>query len=272
MATMDWSSQAGSAAATYQEFLVPAMFDSFAATLVEQAGVGEGSAVLDVACGTGAASRAAARRAGASGSVTGVDLGEPTLEVARAQPADPGAAPITWLQADATALPVEDATFDVAICQQGLQFFSDKPAALAEMHRALKPGGHLAIATWTAIERAPVGPLAEALEAHVGAEAASVIRSPFAMPASELESSIAAAGFHDVEVGQEEKECTWAARPEEFGPRFIACSPLAAAYAQVPEKIRLAVAEDVGRRLADQTTSDGRLRMPMTSNVALARR
>jgi SAM-dependent methyltransferase len=272
MATMDWSAQGGSAPANYQEFLVPAMFEPFAATLVEQAGVGEGSVVLDVACGTGAASREAARRAGENGSVTGVDLGEPTLAVARAQPAHPGAAPITWLQADATALPVEDGAFDVAICQQGLQFFPDKPAALAEMHRALKPGGHLAIATWTAIERAPVGAIAEALEAHVGGEAASVIRSPFALPASELESSIAAAGFHDVEVGQEEKECTWAARPEEFGPRFIACSPLAAAFAQVPEEIRQAVAEDVGRRLADQATADGRLRMPMISNVALARR
>jgi SAM-dependent methyltransferase len=272
MATMDWSAQGGSAPANYQEFLVPAMFEPFAATLVEQAGVGEGSVVLDVACGTGAASREAARRAGENGSVTGVDLGEPTLAVARAQPAHPGAAPITWLQADATALPVEDGAFDVAICQQGLQFFPDKPAALAEMHRALKPGGHLAIATWTAIERAPVGAIAEALEAHVGGEAASVIRSPFALPASELGSSIAAAGFHDVEVGQEEKECTWAARPEEFGPRFIACSPLAAAFAQVPEEIRQAVAEDVGRRLADQATSDGRLRMPMISNVALARR
>jgi ubiquinone/menaquinone biosynthesis C-methylase UbiE len=269
---MDWSAQGGSAPAAYQEFLVPAMFAPFAEALVEQAGLGEGSRVLDVACGTGAASRAAARRAGASGSVIGVDLGEPTLEVARAQPADVGAAPITWLQADATALPVEDAAFDVAICQQGLQFFPDKPAALAEMHRALKPGGRLAIATWTAIERGPVGVLAEALERHVGTEAASVVGSPFALPADELEGLITATGFHGVEVRQDERECTWAARPEEFGPRFIACSPLAAAYAQVPGETRQAVATDVGKRLADRATDDGRLRMPMISNVAIASR
>jgi SAM-dependent methyltransferase len=225
-----------------------------------------------VACGTGAASRAAARRAGASGSVTAVDLGEPTLAIARGLPADEGAAPISWREADATALPVDDGAFDVVICQQGLQFIPDKQAALAEMHRALKPGGRLAIATWTAIERAPVGALVEALERHVGAEAASVIGSPFALPTSELERLIAAAGFDDVEVRQEERECTWAARPEEFGPLFIACNPLASAYEQVPEETRRAVAEDVGRRLADRATPDGRLRMPMISNVALARR
>src|SRR4051794_40596887 len=187
MATMDWSAQGGSGPAKYQEFLVPAMFTPFAETLVEQAGVGEGSNVLDVACGTGAASRAAARRAGPSGSVTGVDLGEPTLAVARAQPVDDGAAPIAWLQADATELPVEDGAFDVGLCQQGLQFFPDKGAALAEMHRALKPGGRLAIATWTSIERTPVAAIVEALERHVDREAASVIGSPFALAGPQLE-------------------------------------------------------------------------------------
>jgi ubiquinone/menaquinone biosynthesis C-methylase UbiE len=272
MATMDWNAQGGGAPATYQEFLVPAMFAPFAESLVEQAGVGEGSKVLDVACGTGAASRAAARRAGASGSVLGVDLGEPTLSIARGLPVDTGSAPITWSQADATALPVEDGVFDVAICQQGLQFIPDKPAALSEMHRALKPGGRLAIATWTAIERAPMGALVEALERHVGSETASVIGSPFALSTSELERLIAAAGFDDVEVRQEERECTWAARPEEFGPRFIASNPLAPAYAQLPAETRRAVAKEVGKRLAGRATSDGRLRMPMISNVALARR
>jgi hypothetical protein len=83
---------------------------------------------------------------------------------------------------------------------------------------------------------------------------------------------ITATGFHGVEVRQDERECTWAARPEEFGPRFIASSPLSAAYAQVPEETRQAVAADVGKQLADRTTDDGRLRMPMISNVAIASR
>jgi ubiquinone/menaquinone biosynthesis C-methylase UbiE len=155
MKALDWSSQGGTGPANYQQFLVPAMFDPFAKTLMEQVGVEAGSRVLDVACGTGAASRAAARAAGPGGSVTGVDLGEPTLAVARSFDAEDGAAPIEYLQADATALPVEDGLYDVAICQQGLQFFPEKGAALGEMRRALKPGGRLGIATWTGVEGNP---------------------------------------------------------------------------------------------------------------------
>jgi SAM-dependent methyltransferase len=91
--------------------------------------------VLDVACGTGAVSRAAARGAGASGSVTGVDVGEPTLAIARSRPAEQGAAPIAYRQSEAGSLPLADDAFDVALCQQGLQFFPDRLKALAEMRR-----------------------------------------------------------------------------------------------------------------------------------------
>jgi SAM-dependent methyltransferase len=268
---MDWSAQGGSGPATYQEFLVPAMFDPFARTLVERAGVERGSAVLDVACGTGAASRAAARRAGPDGSVAGVDLGEPTLAVARAQPIDQGAAPIEWLQADATRLPVKDGAFDVAICQQGLQFFPDRPAALAEMRRALKPGGRLAVATWTEMEGNPFGAVVVALEHNMSSDAASMLASPFALTAEELGRVIADAGFSDVQVIQEEQLCTFDARPEEFGPRAIACGPLAATFAGAPDEAQRAVAQEAGERLAPHVDAEGRVRMPMVSNVALAR-
>src|SRR3954462_11332708 len=200
MTTMDWSAQGGTGPANYQQFLVPAMFDPFAKTLVAQGGVEPGDRVLDVACGTGAASRAAARAAGADGSVTGVDLGEPTLAVARSFDPEDGAAPIEFLQGDATALSVEDAAYDVALCQHGLQFFPDKPAALAEMRRALRPGGRLGIATWTDVERNPFWAGIPALEAHLGAGAGAVLNSPFTLEAAELERLVTGAGFEDVEM------------------------------------------------------------------------
>jgi ubiquinone/menaquinone biosynthesis C-methylase UbiE len=271
MKTMDWSAQGGDAPANYEDFLVPAMFAPFAETLMVHAGVGEGSRVLDVACGTGAASRAAARRAGASGSVTGVDLGEPTLAIARSKPADPDAAPIEYLQGDAGALPVADAAFDVAICQHGFQFFPDKPAALGEMRRALRPGGRLAIATWTSVERTPFGVLIEALTNRLDDEAAQVMGSPFVLEAAELERLIAAIGFQGVEVRVEEMECTWVSPPGEFADRAIACGPLAPKYAQATETARRAVAAEVEERLAPYATAEGSVRMPMVSNVALAR-
>ena len=268
MATFDWSAQGGSGPTVYQEFLVPAMFEPFAASLVEKAGIGAGTRVLDVACGTGAASRAAAR---AGGEVVGVDLGEPTLAVARSFPAEEGTTAIDYRQGDATALPVEDDAFDVAMCQQGLQFFPEKEAALREMRRALVAGGRLAVATWVEPQRQAFGPLAEALEKHLGAEAGGQMRSPFSFPAAELERVVRDAGFSDVDLHEEEIECTFAAAPSDFARRTIAAGPLAPLFFAQPEEKQQAVAQDVEEALAPHAVEGGgAVRRPMISNVVLA--
>ncbi len=271
MATMDWGAQADSGAANYEEFLVPAMFAPFAERLVERGAVSHGSAVLDVACGTGAVSRAAARRAGPTGSVTGVDLGEPTLAIARSHIIDDGAAPIEYLQSDATALPFDDAVFDVAVCQQGLQFFPDRLAALGEMHRVLRADGRVAIATWKNIERSPFLAVADALASHVSLEASEMMRSPFGLnDSSELAHCLSAAGFHDVVVEDETIECTWASHPE-FARRLIEAGPVASFFAATDDIAKHRVIDEVAARLSPHATAEGHLRMPMTSNVALAR-
>jgi ubiquinone/menaquinone biosynthesis C-methylase UbiE len=271
MAAMDWSAQAGSAPASYEGFLVPAMFAPFAERLVEHAGVKSGSLVLDVACGTGAVSRAAARHAGTNGSVTGVDLGEPTLAIAGSLPAEEGAAPITYVQSDAGSLPLADDAFDVALCQQGLQFFPDRARALAEMRRTLKPDALVAIATWKDIEHSPFVAIADALACHIGHEAAEMMHSPFAISDEvQLARLVSAAGFTDVEVMDETIECTWSSHAE-FARLAIAAGPIAPVFNNAPEEAQRAVAVEVAARLAPHATADGRLRMPMTSNVALAR-
>jgi SAM-dependent methyltransferase len=166
---------------------------------------------------------------------------------------------------------VEDASFDVAICQQGLQFFPDKPAALAEMRRALRPDGRLAVATWTDVEQNPFHAVIQALEKHLGEESAQVLNSPFRVRADELERLVTDAGFGDVQVVQETQECAWAATPEEFAARTIAAGPLAQTFAAAPEEVRAAVAADAAGALRPHATGGG-IRMPMTSNVAFARR
>ena len=271
MSTMDWNKQGGSGPANYDEFLVPAMFEPFAELLIAHAQVQPGAQVLDVACGTGAASRAAARAAGPEGAVTGLDLGEPTLEVARSHAAEAGAAPIAFLQSDAAALDVADAAFDVALCQQGLQFFPDRPAALAEILRALKPGGRVAIATWKHVEPLAFDAIGEALADLVDPQARQMMLSPFALgDGAQLGALLTDAGFSEVEVVQDTLECTWASHAQ-FAPRAIAAGPLAALFADVAPEVQRAVTEQVAERLAPYATSDGKLRMPMTSNVAVGR-
>src|SRR5881396_2751176 len=99
------------------------------AGLLDLAELRRGERVLDIATGTGVVARLAARRVIPGGAATGVDLNEAMLDVARQLPLPP-TLKIDWRQGSALALPAPDGAFDVVLCQQGLQFFPDRPRAL----------------------------------------------------------------------------------------------------------------------------------------------
>src|SRR6185503_11434950 len=115
--------------------------------LVALAALKPGERVLDVACGTGLVARLAATETGPTGQVTGLDINRNMLALARSLPPPPGAS-VTWVEGDAGAMGFPDASFDVILCQQGLQFFPDKAAALGEMHRVLVPRGRVVLSVW----------------------------------------------------------------------------------------------------------------------------
>jgi arsenite methyltransferase len=102
-----------------------------------------GDRVLDVGCGPGFYSRELLDRVGPEGSVTGIDQSPQMLAVARRR--SEGFAGAAFEEGDATALPVEGGSFDRALSVQVLEYVADVPRALAEMHRALRPGGHVVI-------------------------------------------------------------------------------------------------------------------------------
>jgi SAM-dependent methyltransferase len=191
----------GTGAEIYERGLVPAIFASWAATLIEQAALQPGERVLDVACGTGVVARQAAQHVGPTGKVIGLELHADRLAVARSLSQLPGVS-IEWQEGNALALPFSAETFDVVLCQQGLQFFSDRPAALREMHRVLLPGGRVVLSVWGPLERSPGhAALVRALECHLDRAAASVIRSFFALgEASEVRSLLAGGPFHEVHL------------------------------------------------------------------------
>ncbi len=100
------------AAEFYETAFVPAFFAQWAPILCDEAGIGNGSRVLDVACGTGIVARTAADRVGPHGTVSGVDLNVAMLTVARRVRPD-----IDYRQGDAAALPFPDTSFDVVVSQ-----------------------------------------------------------------------------------------------------------------------------------------------------------
>lgn len=131
----------------YEEILVPAIFRPWARVVLERAAPKPGERLLDLACGTGIIAREAAPRIGAAGAIVAVDLRPGMLDVARALPRTDGAT-VEWRQGDATELALPDGAFDVVICQQGLQFFPDRPKALREMRRVTAAGGRLVLNVW----------------------------------------------------------------------------------------------------------------------------
>jgi SAM-dependent methyltransferase len=159
------------AAEGYESKFVPAIFGEWAAYLVEAAGVVPGQAVLDVACGTGIVSRAAADRLGGRGRVVGVDLNEGMLTVARRLRGD-----VAWRQGDAAALPFSDAEFDVVLCQAALMFLPDRVTALREMRRVVKQAGTVAVQVWGSLgAQRGYAPFYEVVARHAGPQAVDAL-------------------------------------------------------------------------------------------------
>ena len=114
-------------------------------TLCEAAEVSAGDHVLDVACGNGNAALAAARRFAV---VTGVDYVPALLDRARGRGAADGLA-LELREGDAEALPFEDGAFDAVLSTFGVMFAPDQARAAAELARVCRPGGRIALASWT---------------------------------------------------------------------------------------------------------------------------
>jgi len=113
--------------------------------LVDHVGVEPGSRVLDVATGTGHVALAAARR---SAAVTGIDYVPELLEIARRR-ADAEELDVDFAEADAEHLPYADATFDSVLSAIGVMFSADHARAAHELTRVCRPGGRIAVASWT---------------------------------------------------------------------------------------------------------------------------
>lgn len=106
-------------------------------------------AILDVGCGTGLNLVEAARRFGPARLLAGIDISPGMVAVARAKTAALGL-PAQIIQGDAERLPYPDGLFDLVLCNSVFHWFRDRPAAMREMARVLRPGGQLALITATA--------------------------------------------------------------------------------------------------------------------------
>jgi len=140
----------GSIPENYDRYMVPLIFEPFAADLARRAALLLPSAVLETAAGTGVLTRALAAKLPASAIYMVTDLNQPMLDYAASRQGPDSR--LTWRQADALALPFDDKVFDLVLCQFGAMFFPDRIAGYREARRVLKPGGHFLFNVWDRIE------------------------------------------------------------------------------------------------------------------------
>ena len=132
-------------AATYQR-IGPDFTGMFGTRLVEMMSISPGARILDIATGTGAVLFLAARRAGANGHVTGIDISSLMIEEAKRAAIAKGVNNVDLLKMDAEHLEFPDETFDAVTCALGLFYLPNIDVGVREMYRVCKPDGFIGIA------------------------------------------------------------------------------------------------------------------------------
>lgn len=135
----------GSVAEFYERYMVPLIFEPYAADLAQRVARAAPARVLELAAGTGVVTRRLAALLSPSAQIVATDLNPAMIEEA----ARIGTArPVEWRQVDAMQLPFDAAAFDAVVCQFGVMFFPDKRQAFAEARRVLRLGGLFAFNAW----------------------------------------------------------------------------------------------------------------------------
>jgi ubiquinone/menaquinone biosynthesis C-methylase UbiE len=246
----DFKTSGNSVAESYEELLVPRMFEPWSKLLLSEAKLSSGESVLDVACGPGTVARTASEMVGPKGKVTATDISPPMLDVARAKPQAPDSAPIEFVESPAHPLKVDDASFALTVCQQGLQFFPEKVEALKEMARATQPGGRIAIAVWGTLSQNPIiGEIHAALQENLPSDIADLMKAPFSLSDSEeLKALARKAGLENVEIKTLSLPLIFEGGIDQ-ATRLLEATPLAPQIAELPAEQQSELAASIRLRL-----------------------
>jgi SAM-dependent methyltransferase len=262
-----------SPAEIYERYLGPAIAEPFTRLLLKRAAPRRGQRVLDLACGTGVVARHVAPLVGVEGKVVAVDISSAMLAVGRALPAPVGTE-IAWRQGDAIALDLPDGAFDLVLCQQGLQFFSDRLSALSEMRRVLARDGRVVLSVWRSLEHHPVyEALFRAIARRFGLSLSALDVSFSLGDAEELRTLLVDAGFRRSEI----EVCALDVRVP-APARFVQITVQGAttsipAFMKLRPAERSAIIETTSRELAsliDRYSRDRMLEFQMSTHISTA--
>jgi len=201
---VEFSFGADDVARAYDQFLVPSLFEPWAADLLSQHGPWAGKKVVDLASGTGVVTEKLVQQVLPGGKVIAIDLNPQMLDCAKQRCAN-WSEHIEFVAASAESLKPSDQSVDVLVCQQGFQFFPDRGKAAHEMYRVLKPGGKAVVATWCAIGECHIFDcIREVLDSMKETEIATMMTVPFHLTMEQLVAPFEGAGFTDISVSRKE--------------------------------------------------------------------
>jgi enediyne biosynthesis protein CalE5 len=209
--------------------------------LVELAGIGEGSRVLDVAAGYGEPTLTAARRVGDSGGVVATDISAGMLDYGRERATAAGLENIEFVESDAASLSFPEDSFDAAISRWGIIFEPDGEGAAARVRGFLKPGGRMAISSWGPPERVPflAIPMRTVMQRLDVPPPPPGTPGPLSRPTPDaLGGLLEGGGFSDVSVEEAEVSFEWQS-PEDF-TSFVKeiAPPISAMLAPHPQEVQ----------------------------------
>lgn len=243
----------------YYETCVKRFMEPFVDALVA-AGVRTSETILDVACGTGFATRAASERVGPSGRVVGSDLNLNMLAMAQAVPHREN---VSWQQASALQLPFDDNEFDAVICQQGVQFFPDVAAGLREMARV--SGDRVTLTAFSGLKESPYLAAAwDMLTRHCGTDPSDY--APAFRERNEVAGWFASAGLTLTKCELVEAVVTLPPLAD-YLPEHLRAVPFAENFFKLEEPAQKEAVRYVGQQLSDYRTKNG-LQVPFRSYLA----
>ena len=266
----DFKNSGHSVPQVYEELLVPRIFKPWGELLLTEAELSSGELVLDVACGPGTIARMASEKVGSKGRVTATDISPPMLEIARAKPQASNGAPIEYVESPAHPLKVDDASFDVTLCQQGLQFFPERAEALKEMARATRPGGRIAVAVWGSLPQNPIfGEIHAALKDTLPSAIADLMKAPFSLHVTdELTALAQEAGLKNITVKTCSLPLTFE-RGVDQAIRVLDATPLAPQISALSSEEQESMMENLRSRLSRFLTGK-ECRSTATSNILIS--
>ena len=257
----------GSIPAIYDRFMVPLVFAPYARVMAEKAAGMRPARILETAAGTGVVTEAL-HRALPQAEIVATDLNPPMLEQATLRVGDPL---VRFQQADAQALPFDDASFDLVTCQFGAMFFPDKVGAHREARRVLGEGGHYLLAIWDKVERnLATVTVGQAVAGLIPEGAARFYeRVPFRYhDTAQITADLEAAGFTDVATETVALESR-AASARDAAIALVQGTPMRADIEAFDPGLIEPATDAAARALAQYEGPDG-FRAPMSAHIVVA--